>query len=320
MSIDGVLNIIKPRGKTSFQVVSWIRRLTEEHRVGHGGTLDPEASGVLPVFLGQGTKVIQFLSEWSKTYVAQIQLGVSTDTYDATGKVTCQGNPAGVTEERLREALNSFRGAIEQTPPLYSAVRYKGKRFYHLARAGIEVERKKKQVHIFHLELIEWQFPCFTIEIECSSGTYIRSIANDLGNLLGCGAHLKDLVRLRCGLFHLEDGITPPVFEEAFHHSYWQEFLHPVDEVLSQSIAIIVAETTERAIREGRPLFFPEHSGDPGDFRRGVCRAYSTSGHFLAVLRLEAAKHLWHPYKVFPSADQPPPRMRGIFQNSQGFF
>ena len=186
--MDGILNINKPLGKTSFSIVSMVKRLSGESRVGHAGTLDPAASGVLPVCLGQGTRVIEFLLDAPKAYRAEIEFGVVTDTDDATGKIISRGDPSGINRRKLLSALDSFRGLISQTPPMYSAVKHHGKPLYKLARQGIEVERKSRLRWIYRLELTSWQPPLATIEVECSKGTYIRSLAHDLGQLLGCGA------------------------------------------------------------------------------------------------------------------------------------
>jgi len=188
--VDGILNINKPRDRTSFSVVAMVRRLSGERRVGHAGTLDPAATGVLPVCLGQGTRVTEYLVDAAKTYRAQIELGVATDTYDASGKITEQGDPSGISREQVESALASFRGTIQQIPPMYSAVKHLGQPLYKLARSGIEVERKSRRAEIYRLEITDWQLPVVTIEVECSKGTYIRSLAYDLGRSLGCGAHL----------------------------------------------------------------------------------------------------------------------------------
>lgn len=305
MSVDGVLNVIKPRGKTSFQLVSLIRRLSGERRVGHAGTLDPDASGVLPVCLGQGTRVIQFLAEFSKTYLAEIKLGLATDTYDASGVVIYRGDPSSITREQVEKALFLFHGNIEQYPPSYSAVRHHGKRLYELARAGIEVEKKPRKVQIIRLELVDWQPPFLTLEVECSSGTYIRSLAYDLGQFLGCGAFLQDLVRLQYGFLHIKDALAVPLLEEAFCSGCWQDFLYPVDEVLLRDNAVIVTEEQERAIRQGRPLPLRKHFNNSAVtlLPEERCRAYSLDGRFLAVLDFDSQNGLWHPMKVFNLKD-----------------
>ena len=308
--MDGILNINKPLGITSFGVVALVRRLSGERRVGHAGTLDPAATGVLPVCLGQGTRVIEFLVDTTKAYRAEIELGVTTDTYDATGKVTQRSDPSGISRTQLDLALTSFRGEIQQVPPLYSALKHQGEPLYKLARAGLKVELKSRPVNIHKLELIDWQLPFVTVEVVCSKGTYIRSIAHDLGQILGCGAHLKSLIRLRCGIFDIKDAVSLPELEEAFRCGYWQKFLYPIDSVLSDLSAVVVNDDEARNITNGRPLVLDNASGGAvsdnlqtslsGDnslqFR---CRAYTLDGSFLAVLRFNAESGKWHPEKVF---------------------
>jgi tRNA pseudouridine55 synthase len=294
--VDGILNINKPAGKTSFSIVSLVRRLSGESRVGHGGTLDPAASGVLPVCLGQGTRVIEFLLKAPKAYRAEVELGVVTDTDDATGKVVSRGDPSTITRERLLSALDSFRGLISQTPPMYSAVKHNGKPLYKLARQGIQVERKSRLRRIYSLELKRWQPPLATIEVECERGTYIRALARDLGQLLGCGAHLKSLVRLRCGYFDIKDAVSLSRLEDSFRNGSWQELIYPVDSVLSHWAAVVVDDAGEKNIRSGRPLLLDEDSS-PGERRR----AYSSDGSFLGVLRFNPETGQWQPEKVFAS-------------------
>jgi tRNA pseudouridine55 synthase len=292
--VDGILNINKPRGRTSFSVVSMVKRLSGERRVGHGGTLDPAASGVLPIGLGQGTRVIEFLLDAPKAYRAEIEFGVVTDTDDATGNIISRGDPSGIGREQLLEALNSFCGLVSQTPPMYSAVKHRGKPLYKLARLGIEVERKSRLRWIYHLELKSWQPPLATIEVECGRGTYIRSLARDLGQRLGCGASLKSLVRLRCGFFAISDAVSLPQLEDAFRYGYWQQFIYPIDFVLLHWAAVVVDNTGEADIRNGRPLVLA--GGDSSGER---CRAYTRDGLFLGVLRFNSETGQWQPEKVF---------------------
>lgn len=295
--MDGILNINKPQGKTSFSVVAMVKRLSGEQRVGHAGTLDPQATGVLPVCLGEGTRIIEFLAEATKAYRAQIELGVATDTYDASGKITYKGDPSGISQEQLKLALTSFYGLIRQTPPMYSAVKYHGKRLYELARAGIEVERKSRLARIYHLELVDWQPPVATIEVACGKGTYIRSLAHDLGQALGCGANLKSLIRLRYGLFDVADAVSLPQLGDAFRYGYWQRFVYPMDIVLLHWAAIVVNDDTGQLIRSGRSLDLKDDSGEQADYLR--CRVYTLDGCFLGVLRFSPERGQWQPEKVF---------------------
>jgi tRNA pseudouridine55 synthase len=295
VSINGILNINKPARKTSLDIVTLLRQWSRQQRIGHAGTLDPEATGVLPICLGQAARVSPFIVAARKTYQAELELGVSTDTYDAEGKVTKRVDPSHITREQVEGLFPSLSGTILQKPPMYSAIKHQGKRLYKLARAGITVEREERKVEVFRLELLQWHPPFFTIEVECGKGTYIRSLAHDLGQLLGCGAYITRMVRLRCGPFTLSDSLTLPQLEDAFHHNYWQDFLYPMDMVLEHWIAAIVGEDKERAIRNGQPLAL--NTSDD----KGHCRAYSIDGRFLAVLRFLPQERVWQPEKVFPN-------------------
>lgn len=308
--VDGILNINKPCGMTSFSLVAIVKRLTGERRVGHAGTLDPTATGVLPICLGQGTRVVEFLLEASKTYRAEIELGVSTDTYDASGRVIQRGDPSGISQEQLASALASFRGVIQQIPPMYSAVKYQGKPLYELARAGITVERRSRLTKIHSLELVDWQPPVAIIEVVCGKGIYIRSLAYDLGQALGCGAYLKSLIRLRCGFFDIRDALSLPQLEDAFRYGYWQHFIYPIDSVLLHWSAMVVSDDARQSIEHGRPLvlendvqnkvsgYLEQHTlvESPSENR---CRAYDLDGRFLGVLRFNSERGQWQPEKVF---------------------
>jgi tRNA pseudouridine55 synthase len=295
--LDGILNIDKPAGKTSYGVVAIVKRLSGERRVGHAGTLDPAATGVLPVCLGQATRIVEFLVPAAKTYHAEIELGIATDTFDASGKVMQRDDPSSIELDKFQTALASFRGPIRQTPPMYSALKHHGQPLYKLARAGINVERKSRTVTVHRLELVSWQLPVAALEIECSKGTYIRSLAHDLGQALGCGAHLKSLVRTRCGIFGIEDAVSLSKLEEAFHCGEWQRFLYPVDSVLQDFDAVVVDDTAVTAMKNGQSIAVADsHVADGDNLYR---RAYSRDGSFLGILRYVPDKGLWQPKKVF---------------------
>lgn len=308
--MGGILNINKPWGKTSFSLVAMVKRLTGERRVGHAGTLDPEATGVLPICLGQGTRVVEFLVEATKAYRAEIELGVVTDTYDAGGRIIQKRDASGISREQLESGLTCFCGLIQQVPPMYSAVKYQGRPLYKLARAGVVVERRSRPVKIYRLELVDWQLPVATIEVVCGKGTYIRSLAYDLGQVLGCGAYLKSLIRLRCGPFDIRDAVSVPQLEDAFRYGYWQQYIYPIDSVLLHWAAMVVSDDAEQSIRHGRPLVF-ENSDEgrrdgylaqhipAGSSPENCCRAYTLDGHFLGVLRFNSEQGQWQPEKVF---------------------
>ncbi|MFH1002837.1 MAG: tRNA pseudouridine(55) synthase TruB [Chloroflexota bacterium] len=300
--MDGILNINKPPGLTSFDVVARLRRLTGERRVGHAGTLDPAASGVLPVCLGRATRIVEFLMDEAKAYRAEVVLGVVTDTYDATGRVVGRGDPAGITREEVAATLSAFCGVIAQTPPMYSAVKHQGQPLYRLARAGVTVARASRPVQVHRLELVAWQPPVFTLEVECGRGTYIRSLAHDLGQRLGCGASLHSLVRRCCGSFDIDDAVSLPRFEEACRYGYWERLVYPVDVVLRHWATLVVGPANAENIRQGRPPVLPPES-DPGPPSAGAaahryCRAYTAEGGFLGVLRFDPERGQWQPAKV----------------------
>jgi tRNA pseudouridine55 synthase len=295
LSLDGILNLDKPRGSTSFSMVVLIRRLSGERRVGHTGTLDPEATGVLPICLGQGTRLAEFLATGKKTYRAEITLGIATDTYDAVGNVTQAGDTSSLSLGQVESAISSFTGFIDQLPPMFSAVKHQGRPLYRWARAGIEVPRRARRVELSELRVVRWEPPVLGLEVECSKGTYIRSLAHDLGQKLGCGAHLSNLVRLRSGPFHISDAVSVPVIEEAFERDQWSEFVHPIDVAVLHLPSVHVDPDNERAIANGRPPVL-RHEDQPQEKR---CRAYSQDGRFLALLRYDEGEDRWHPEKVF---------------------
>jgi tRNA pseudouridine55 synthase len=300
LTIDGILNLDKPRGKTSFGVVALVRRLSGERRVGHAGTLDPDATGVLPVCLGQGTRLIEFLAEATKIYRAEIELGIDTDTYDAAGKVTQRCDASSLTKEQAKTALSSFIGFIDQIPPMYSAVKQQGVPLYRWARAGVELPRKARRVEISRLEIVNWELPLFTLEVECSKGTYIRSLAHDLGQKLGCGAHLKNLVRLKSGPFNIRDAVRIPALEDAFQQGRWAGLFHPIDMAVLHLPAITVDEGSEQAVINGRPLALTQVT----EVSEKICRAYSRDGHLIAILRYDEVRGCWKPEKVLGKRDK----------------
>jgi tRNA pseudouridine55 synthase len=299
--MDGILNINKPAGRSSFNIVAQVRRLSDEKRVGHTGTLDPSATGVLPVCLGKGTRVVEFMVNDTKTYLAEIELGTTTDTYDSSGNVVNQEDISTIDRDKLDIALEAFRGKIHQIPPMYSSIKSRGQPLYKLARKGIEVERKSRPVTIHRLEVRSWQTPVLTLEIECSKGTYVRSLAHDLGQSLGCGGHLKSLVRTRCGVFDIEDAVSMPELESAFRRGYWQQYVHPMDTALKRYRAVIVDYDTEEIISRGGRISLEEKDNMNGNVNSGdkLCRAYSLDGRFLGILRSLPEKGAWQPRKVF---------------------
>ena len=306
--MNGILNLNKPPGKSSFALVSLVRRLTEARRVGHGGTLDPGAEGVLPILVGQATRMSSFLLQVHKVYRAWVRLGVVTDTYDAEGSVVAQGDPSRVTREQVLEALQQFRGVIQQLPPMYSALKRQGRPLYRLARAGIQVERTPREAQVYRLELVRWEPPLLELEVECGRGTYIRSLAHDLGTTLGCGAHLHGLLRTRVGPFGIEEALSVEALFDAVHGGYWEQHLYPLDHLLLELPALILDEEDERAVSQGRSLPSPDTPTGVRALASGaLCRAYSQDGRFVALLSSHGTHPEWRPSRVFLAEDGPRP-------------
>ncbi|AGA69993.1 tRNA pseudouridine synthase B [Desulfitobacterium dichloroeliminans LMG P-21439] len=231
--MDGVSNVLKPVGMTSSDVVVRLRRILSTRKIGHTGTLDPDVMGVLPICVGKATRLAEYLTNQGKTYHCEITFGITTDTQDASGqKITIK--PAKVSEEDFQRIISDFSGPIQQIPPMYSAVKYQGKRLYELARQGVEVERKSREIHIDRIELEEWtagEFPKAVFEVDCSKGTYIRTLCHDIGIALGCGAHMSGLVRLRSGPFRIEDSISLEAIQACMEREDYS-FLIPLPKAL----------------------------------------------------------------------------------------
>jgi tRNA pseudouridine55 synthase len=317
---DGILNFNKPRGPTSHDIIDRVRGLTGVRRVGHAGTLDPLATGVLLVCIGKATRVSEYLMAGQKVYRARVRLGITTDTYDADGQVVASVGPVDIGRAEVERALARFRGAIEQVPPMYSALKRKGKPLHKLARQGVEVKREPRQVEIPRLELTEWEPPECTLEVTCSPGTYVRALAHDLGQALGCGAHLTGLARLASGGFRLEDAVTPDTFTQAAAEDRWPDLLHPIDAALAHFPALRLDAEAARRLCSGQAV--PPHKGGGVDERSSheegevdeppprvaggieggtLARVYGPDDTFLAIAAYEPATRAWLPHKVFYS-------------------
>jgi tRNA pseudouridine55 synthase len=285
---------------TSHDVVARIRRLANQKRVGHAGTLDPAASGVLPILLGQATRVAEYLSDSGKAYRAMIRFGVVTDTYDAEGQVVREAS-VELTREDIATALPEFLGELLQRPPIYSALKRGGQRLYALARAGESVTVEPRLVSIFSLEIVDWTPPTLTLDVECGKGTYIRSLAFDLGERLGPGAHLTALVRTRSGPFTLTDSVSIETLAQAFTTGAWPDYCFAPDEALLDWQAAILGEANEARVRYGQTLRISPMipSSAPLETHQ-LMRVYSQDGRFLGILRWDAEG--WHPHKVLLSA------------------
>ena len=264
-------------------------------RVGHTGTLDPAATGVLPICMGQATRLAEYLTDADKTYVADIQLGVETDTYDGDGEVVAQTDASSVTQEAIGEALRRFEGEFDQTPPMYSAIKRQGVPLYKLARAGAKIDLPARRVRVDALRVISYEAPRLRLEIECAKGFYVRSLAHDLGQMLGIGGSLSALVRTRVGSFGIQKAVDMDTLKDEFAAGAWQRRLWAPDEVLNHWQALILGAENEARLRTGRRIEVEERRSPDG---RGLSRAYGVDGSFLAVVRREG-EGVWAPEKVF---------------------
>jgi tRNA pseudouridine55 synthase len=292
VAIDGIFNIDKPVGITSHDVVAWVRRLAGQKRVGHAGTLDPAASGVLPVLLGQATRLAEYLSESGKAYRATIRFGVVTDSYDTEGQIVRE-SAVSLTRDDIAAALPEFLGNQLQRPPLYSAIKHDGQRLYTLARAGLTLDVPPRPIRIDALDIVDWTSPTLVLDVECGKGTYIRSLAFDLGERLGPGAHLAALVRTRSGPFTLDSSITLDALTQAFSENTWRDHFFAADEALLDWHAAILNAENETRMRYGQPI---RQSAETSTNPQPLVRAYSADGRFLGILRRDDAG--WQPHKV----------------------
>ena len=289
----GILNIDKPAGMTSHDVVNRVRRLSGQRRVGHAGTLDPLATGVLVICVGWATRLSEYLMGGTKRYRTTARLGVTTDTYDAEGSVVFEADPGDVSLARVNCALESFEGEIEQIPPMYSAVKHKGTPLYKLARRGEAVTRSARSVHIYELSVADWDPPDVALEVICSKGTYIRSLVHDLGEKLGCGAHLTALTRLSSGSFRVDEATSLEELAVAFEQGRARALLYPLKKALEGFAMLTVDDETAGRIRHGQAVEGPPPEHDT------VALALSSFGKPLAVLKYDGSTGRWQPNKVF---------------------
>ena len=305
--INGVINIYKIKGFTSHDVVAKLRGIMRQKKIGHTGTLDPDATGVLPVCLGNATKLCDMLTEKEKEYIAKVQLGVTTDTQDMTGTVL-SSKEVVVSEEEVRLAVASFVGPYEQIPPMYSALKVNGKKLYELAREGKEVERKARPVVIHKIEILEMELPTLTIRVRCSKGTYIRTLCYDLGEKLGCGAAMAALERTKSGQFSLDTAFTLAELEaklkEAGEHreEVIQSLVIPVDKMFSELQELRLLPEWERLVQNGnsfdeKNLKKEYKENDRND--KSQYRVYIGEDVFMGVYEFCKKEKKFSPVKMF---------------------
>lgn len=298
--MNGILNVYKEAGWTSHDVVAKVRRIIGQKKVGHTGTLDPDAEGVLPLCLGKATRAADMLTDQTKTYEAELLLGVTTDTQDAGGKIL-ERRDVRCTREEFCSCAAGFLGEQLQVPPMYSALKKNGKKLYELAREGKTVEREPRKVHFYEITVLDVQFPKARLRVTCSKGTYIRTLCHDIGERLGCGACMEHLLRTRVGMFSAEDARTLSQIQELAEQGRISQILQPVDAVFSDFPAARVREEADRAAKNGNLLtekqFCWEEGQVPGS--GGMLRLYSSRGEFLGVYRRQEERKRIRPVKVF---------------------
>ena len=273
--MNGIVIVDKPEGWTSQDVVSKLRGVLHTKRIGHGGTLDPMATGVLPVFVGRATRAVEFFEHAEKTYVAQLRLGITTDTEDITGTVL-EEKTSAVTEEELEKVLDAFRGEISQVPPMYSAIKVNGQKLYDLARKGQEVERKSRKITIFRLECLAFSGNAAKLLVRCSKGTYIRTLCKDIGEALGCGGCMAALRRVGAGAYREEDAVSLTQLIEAENP---EAYLRPVESMFVQYPAVELTANQEKRCRNGNSFSV--------SLNDGTYRAYGKNGEFLMLAKVE---------------------------------
>ena len=299
----GILNVDKPAGLTSHDVVALVRRAAGQRKVGHAGTLDPMATGVLLVCLDKATRVTEYLMASPKTYYAIICLGASTTTDDAEGEIVARSQ-VQVSYAEIESALQQFVGRIEQTPPVYSALKREGQRLYRLARQGQAPALLPRPVEIYAARIAEWTPPLLHLEVRCGPGTYIRALARDLGRALGCGAHVASLRRTASGRFTVDQALPLPQIEAAFAAGTAGQLLYPIDAAVADLPALYLDTAASLQLVAGRAIAAEVEPPPTGS----LARAYTPTRQFIAIVAWDSAMSSWLPRKVFAEVGDLGPR------------
>ncbi|MBT3060128.1 MAG: tRNA pseudouridine(55) synthase TruB [Candidatus Thiodiazotropha sp.] len=279
-NISGVLLLDKPQGMTSNKALQEVKFLYKAAKAGHTGSLDPLATGLLPICFGEATKLSAFLLDADKHYRVRVRLGETRSTADAEGEVVEQADPSGVTEEMLRRTLDGFLGEQQQLPPMYSAIKHQGERLYKLARKGVEVEREPRTIHLYSLRLIDFSLPDFTMDVHCSKGTYVRTLAEDIGKQLGCGAYVSGLRRSGVGPYDDQSMLTLDQVREAFSAKQFKEmddWLLPLESALAEWPQVALSADAAFYMKQGQPILVPNAPTS------GLVRLYANETEFLGV-------------------------------------
>ena len=296
--IHGVMNVYKEKGYTSHDVVAKLRGILKQKKIGHTGTLDPDAQGVLPVCLGRATKLCDLLTDKNKTYRAVLLLGTVTDTQDTSGKILEQ-REVNVQEEEVREAIHSFLGSYDQIPPMYSALKVNGKKLYELAREGKEVERKPRPVTIFEIQIESVKLPKVEMTIRCSKGTYIRTLCHDIGEKLGCGGCMDQLTRTRVGVFDAEESVRLSEIERRAKEGSLGEIVTAIDQLFLEYREVTVKQIYQKLLENGNP-FMLDCLKETMDFKnQEQVRVYDERQTFYGIYQFEKERNGFWPVKIF---------------------
>jgi tRNA pseudouridine55 synthase len=299
---NGMINVYKEAGFTSHDVVARLRGICHQKKIGHTGTLDPDAVGVLPVCLGSGTKLCDMLTDWDKEYIAQLKLGVVTDTQDLSGQVLAQADAAQLaelSEEQVRACIMGFVGAYDQIPPMYSALKVNGKKLYELAREGKEVERKPRRVQIREIEILSLALPMAEFRVVCSKGTYIRTLCHDIGASLGVGGAMQSLTRSRVGIFRIEDALTLTELEKLRDEDKIASVMIKPDAIFADDRAVCVTEQGRKMVQNGNCLPLEQLVEYAGLEAEEQVRIYDTDGKFYGIYCYHEGERLLRPVKMF---------------------
>lgn len=304
--INGIVNIYKEKGYTSHDVVAVLRKVVGQKKIGHTGTLDPDATGVLPVCLGRATKVCELLTDHDKTYEALLLLGKTTDTQDISGEVLEEKDPGDLTEEEVRSCIESFIGEYDQVPPMYSALKVNGKKLYELAREGKTVERKSRRVQIHGIRIVEMNLPHVRMEVDCSKGTYIRTLCHDIGEKLQVGGCMEELERTKVGRFLKKDAVTLDEVRQKMEQGEGTELFTPLDQIFAELPAVTVTDAKAWMSYNGNDL--PERFLlEKEEWTDGQeVRVYDSRKNFIGLYQYRAPKKLFHIKKMFldPEAEK----------------
>lgn len=295
----GIINIYKEKGYTSHDVVAKLRGILHMKKIGHTGTLDPDAQGVLPVCIGTATRICEILTDKDKVYEAVLLLGRETDTQDSSGNILAE-YPVMVSKEQILDTVKRFLGDYWQIPPMYSALKVNGKKLYELAREGKVIEREARLVRIDEITVLEMQLPRVRIRVQCSKGTYIRTLCHDIGEQLGCKGCMEELIRTRVGCFEIEEAITLDRVEALVAKGHIKEYILAVDRVLEAYPAIVVQEKWSRLLYNGNPLLTENLEQKEIAFMgQQMVRVYDWRGNFVAVYQYRKESGRFYPVKMF---------------------